>query len=231
MHVGIFTYQTGHLKTYQMVQKFLAKSYKVTLYAFPFKLRPHEARPFEERPYQIISLDIKAFCRASGVNYIEMDGWDEESAATIACTQNKPDYFITVIAKIIPQRFIDGHTIINAHPGLLPENRGIDAFKWSIVNKQPIGISLHVINKHIDAGRILKTLIVPITASDSYQDVCQRAYDMECDLLANFAQYLEHNHSKNEVDISTPLNKSLVSREVDEKFDDVFSSYIQSVVK
>jgi phosphoribosylglycinamide formyltransferase-1 len=100
-----------------------------------------------------------------------------------------------------------------------------------IVNKQPIGISLHVINKHIDAGRILKTLIVPITASDSYQDVCQRAYDMECDLLANFAQYLEHNHSKNEVDISTPLSKSLVSIEVDEKFDDVFSSYIQSVVK
>ncbi|MBB1421382.1 formyl transferase [Pseudoalteromonas sp. SG43-7] len=231
MHVGIFTYQTGHLKTYQMVQKFLAKSYKVTLYAFPFKLRPHEARPFEERPYQIIPLDIKAFCKAAGVDYIEMNGWDKESAAVLAHKYNKPDYLITVIAKIIPQHFIKDHIIINAHPGLLPENRGIDAFKWSIVNKQPIGISLHVINKHIDAGRILKTLTVPITAYDNYQDVCQRAYDMECDLLANFAQYLEHNHQRNEVDTSIPLSKSLVPREINEKFDDIFSSYIQSVVK
>ncbi|ESP90415.1 hypothetical protein N483_15200 [Pseudoalteromonas luteoviolacea NCIMB 1944] len=229
MHVGIFTYQTGHLKTYQMIQKFLAKSYKVSLFAFPFQHRPHQARAFEERPYQIIPLDIKSFCQKAGVDYIEVPGWDETGASVVNSVAQKPDYFITVIAKIIPQHFIDGNTIINAHPGLLPENRGVDAFKWSIVNQAPVGISLHVINRHIDAGRVLKRLEVPVIASDSYDDLCARAYDMECDLLANFAQYLDNNQACNEVDINSPLSRKSIPEEQNQQFDLVFQEYKKRV--
>ncbi|TMO44831.1 formyl transferase [Pseudoalteromonas sp. S4389] len=225
MHVGIFTYQTGHLKTYQMIQKFLAKSYKITLFAFPFKHRAHQARAFEERPYQIIPLDIKSFCQQAGINFIEISGWDESSALEFNNATERPDYFITVIAKIIPQHFIEGNTIINAHPGLLPENRGVDAFKWSIVNQAPIGVSLHVINRHIDAGRVIKRLEVPVIATDSYEDLCTRAYDMECDLLANFEQYMSEDQACNEVDINSPLSRKSIPENLNNSFNQVFQEY------
>jgi len=37
MRVGIVTYQTGHLKTWQMIRMMLTKGYRVTVHAFPFK--------------------------------------------------------------------------------------------------------------------------------------------------------------------------------------------------
>lgn len=37
-------------------------------------------------------------------------------------------------AGIIQDDFVQSHTIINAHPGYIPNCRGLDALKWAIVN-------------------------------------------------------------------------------------------------
>lgn len=225
MHVGIITYQTGHLKTYQMIQKYLAKSYKISIFAFPFTPRPHTPRKFEERPYQIIPVDMPAFCKANDVNWYEMPGWGVESAQIINALMDKPDIFVTVIAKIIPQHFIKGNTILNCHPGILPDNRGVDAFKWAILNKESAGVSLHVIDENIDAGVLLKVLKIPILKDDSYEFFCQRAYDIECELLASFAHYLDNNRVENKVDTSFPLSRKSIPEKDNAVFDQVFENY------
>ena len=53
------------------------------------------------------------------------------------------DYIITCIAKIIPKLMTDENLIVNTHPGILPYNRGVDAFKRSIARTWLIGITLH----------------------------------------------------------------------------------------
>ena len=77
MRVGIFTYQRGHLKTWQILKKLLTKSFDITLFAFPFIDRPSRKTIFEDRPYQLIDLDIREYCTDHGIrsrNWLYLSG-------------------------------------------------------------------------------------------------------------------------------------------------------------
>ena len=214
MHVGIITYQTGHLKTWQLTRKMLTKGFRVTLFAFPFKLRPPKpgVARYSDRPAQLIDLDVPDFCRRFGVGYVPVAGWSDEHAAALgdAGGPDTPDVFLHCIAKIVPASFIAGRTILNCHPGLLPQNRGVDAFKWSIVNKWPIGITLHAIDPEIDRGTILRRMRIPVFATDTLADVCARTYDFEIDLLANFEHHLPNLRRGWNVGDDHPCGHSLI---------------------
>ena len=45
--------------------------------------------------------------------------------------------------------------ILNFHPGLLPDIRGLDSVLWSIEKNYPIGVTAHLINNKIDAGKLV----------------------------------------------------------------------------
>jgi len=45
--------------------------------------------------------------------------------------------------------------VLNAHPGLIPEVRGVSPIAWSIVYDIPLGISVHLIDKGIDTGPLI----------------------------------------------------------------------------
>jgi len=44
---------------------------------------------------------------------------------------------------------------INLHPSLLPYNRGMNPYYWSIVDSTPAGVSIHFIDAEIDGGSVL----------------------------------------------------------------------------
>lgn len=229
MHVGLLTYQRGHLKTWQMMRRLLTKSFRITLYAFPFKARlPNPAaekkRVFDDRPAQLIEYDVKAFCQRHGMDYVEVRGWEDDQAKMLdgADLLDKPDVYLTCIAKIIPASFIAGRTILNCHPGLLPQNRGVDAFKWCIMNGWPFGVTLHIINEKIDSGIILHRVRIPVWETDTLRDVCLRAYDIEGDLMANFDYYLDNIKRRWTVSDDYPLSKKLIPLESDERIEQLF---------
>jgi phosphoribosylglycinamide formyltransferase-1 len=209
MHVGLISYQVGHRKTLRLAHVYRLKGHRVTIYGFPFMVRPQQrSRRFQERPDQIVDIDVEAVCRRYGFAYRPMNGWSETESATL--NADSPDVFVTCIAKIIPAFFLAGHRFLNSHPGLLPQNRGVDSFKWAIVNGWPIGVTLHLIDAQIDAGQILRRERVPIYRSDSLGDVAARAYELECDLLGNFDIWL-HRAGKWPVD---PNNFALSKRRI-----------------
>lgn len=226
MHVGVITYQRSHLKTLQVVTKLLAKSYSVTLYAFPFKDRPakkgadKDSPTFSERPPQLINFDLRAFCLRYGVGFVSMEGWEDEHAPTMG--EGNPDIYLTCIAKIIPHSFIKDRIILNAHPGLLPINRGVDAFKWAIINEWPIGITLHAINEKIDHGIILKAAKIPVLETDDLSAVAIRAYEYEVDLLTNFTHYLQEVETGLKVSDEFPLSRKRISSKDDENLESIF---------
>ena len=57
-------------------------------------------------------------------------------------------------ARILKRPVIDRFSIgiINFHPGLIPEARGLDALLWSIRGDLPLGVTSHLIDERVDAS-------------------------------------------------------------------------------
>ena len=64
------------------------------------------------------------------------------------------------IIKNVIDSFSNG--IINFHPGVLPENRGLDNLKWAIYNNLPQGVTTHLIDENIDVEQIYKEFMIDL---------------------------------------------------------------------
>lgn len=97
----------------------------------------------------------------------------------------EPDLGIVAGARILSADVIDtfGIGIINLHPGLIPEVRGLDAMLWAIHDDQPQGVTAHLIDKYVDAGNILERRRIPLHRDDTAFDLQERLYEMQLDML------------------------------------------------
>ena len=73
--------------------------------------------------------------------------------------------------------------IINFHPGLIPEARGLDAVLWSILEDVPLGVTAHCIDERVDAGSILLKRTIPIYPDDTLLDLTERVYEFQLEML------------------------------------------------
>jgi methionyl-tRNA formyltransferase len=65
-----------------------------------------------------------------------------------------------------------GGRIFNAHPSLLPHNRGCSAYTWSIIDGDKwAGVTFHYIDTDIDTGAIILQAAVQIAADDRQIDL------------------------------------------------------------
>ena len=65
------------------------------------------------------------------------------------------------------------------HPGLIPENRGLDNLKWAILLDLPQAVTSHFIDANIDAGYLIEMWNVPVFKDDTLFDINQRLYDTQ----------------------------------------------------
>nr|WP_279231358.1 formyltransferase family protein [Thermus altitudinis] len=110
------------------------------------------------------------------------------SESTIALLQElKPDIGIIGGARILKKAVIDLFKIgiLNLHPGLIPEVRGLDAMLWSIYHDIPLGVTAHLIDERVDAGRILIREEVPVYLDDTILDVSERIHDLQIMLIGD----------------------------------------------
>lgn len=77
-------------------------------------------------------------------------------------------------ARILPRAVVESGPIVNLHPGLLPENRGLDTLKWAVHDGLPQAVSIHRIDARIDRGALLHTEIVAVHENDSPADIYNR---------------------------------------------------------
>lgn len=232
IHVGLISYQVGHRKTWELAHRYRLKGYRVTIYGFPFIDRPQINSSFKDRPEQIFSIDVAEIAQNYGFNYVRVDSWAADKASCLGYGENTPQVYVTCIGKIIPPTFLANRIFINAHPGLLPQNRGVDAFKWSIVNKWPIGVTLHIIDEQIDCGLILKRERIPIYPTDDIKTIATRNYELECDLLADFHLWLNNSgYQKWKVDSKKyPLSKNRISDSQNNNLNELFSNNIMEFI-
>tara|TARA_B110000093_G_C12877431_1_gene370401 strand:- start:395 stop:964 length:570 start_codon:yes stop_codon:yes gene_type:complete len=72
--------------------------------------------------------------------------------------------------KILKKNFINGFSgkIINIHPSLLPEYKGLDTFKRVLIAKEKItGCTVHYVNDRLDSGQKILQRKVFINSTDN----------------------------------------------------------------
>lgn len=186
MKVAIITYDAPHLKTEQVGLSLAARpGLDLHLFALPFRPRPAREPLFQHRPEQASAPPSAQVARSIGCAFTRV-----ESAGEIAVEGF--DYYVIAGAGLLPGSFVERTRgkVINAHPGIIPVSRGLDSFKWSIVDGVPVGNTLHFIDGEADAGDVLTIRPTPVFASDSLESFARRHYEQEIDMLCSFDRYL-----------------------------------------
>lgn len=97
---------------------------------------------------------------------------------------NAYDLFISLHCKqLFPDKLVTGHTCINVHPGYNPYNRGWFPQVFGIMNKLPIGVTIHKMDTELDHGEILYQQTLELRADDTSKDIYQRILALEIKLI------------------------------------------------
>jgi phosphoribosylglycinamide formyltransferase-1 len=180
--IGIITYDFQHLKTEQIVHGLLRKNHSaIKILAFPFASRPERAVLIPHRPNQADAISTEGLARANDLEFIRCNTRSELPEC---------DLYLVAGASILPAEVVAGKKIINAHPGIIPSARGLDAFKWSIQNDVELGVTLHYIDASVDGGEIIAIVKTPVYQDDNLLTLARRHYELEVEVLTNFSHYL-----------------------------------------
>lgn len=184
--IGIITYHYPHLKTEQVLLNLLHRYHtdQLYIYALPFSPRPERQVIIRHRPDMTTSVGAEAIAKAYGISYVTINN-DTEVPSGL-------DYYLVLGAGILSAEFTRGKKTINCHPGVIPAVRGLDAFKWSIYENKPLGVSMHFIDEFVDAGEIISILPTSVYTNDTFETLCRRHYELEIYITTHFEHYLNH---------------------------------------
>jgi phosphoribosylglycinamide formyltransferase 1 len=189
LRIGLISYDHAHLMTEQVLHRLLLKNQSGTgptldikLLALPFALRPPRKVLFAHRPDQEKSVPTRELAVRHRLDFVP---------CTYDSIPDVADFYLIAGAGIFSAKAIGQKKIFNAHPGIIPLARGLDAFKWSILRGVPLGVTLHTIDAEIDAGEVIAIVRTPVFPSDSIDSLARRHYERELDMLSEFLTFLE----------------------------------------
>ena len=85
--------------------------------------------------------------------------------------------------------------MINAHPGFLPNMKGLDAFKWSILRGEKIGVTTHYVSEKADEGKLIEKREISCFFEDSFFSLAMRVYETEIEMLVNTIYVIDNNQA------------------------------------
>lgn len=179
--VVVISYDAPHRKTHDVLNGLHDLGYvNVTVLALPFKVRENPFKPiYSHRPPALSDETPQSMCTRYKYRFRKAEATQIGSYLT----QRKPDFTLIAGAGLLPDALVEQHKIINSHPGWLPYVRGLDSLKWAIHKKLPIGVTTHFIDATADAGKLIEQRLVPIYPEDKFEDVANRQYELEIDML------------------------------------------------
>ena len=99
--------------------------------------------------------------------------------------------------KIFPKKLVESTRCINLHPGYNPYNRGWFPQVFSILNKLPLGATIHEMDEGLDSGDIIFQEEVPIGSSDDSLSLYNKVLQKEINLFQNnFDEIIKGSYKK-----------------------------------
>ena len=89
--------------------------------------------------------------------------------------------YMRVLTPVFLERF---PAVINVHPSLLPEFKGLDAVKRALeAGVERTGVTVHLMVEEVDAGPMIRQEAVPILPEDTEETLLKRLHPVEHRLL------------------------------------------------
>ncbi len=182
--VVVFAYNFPHRKTQDFLFHLFACGIKVNHVfaadAVKLDIPPSEVRTKIRHCTQLHPSDV---AKSIGAQYHQVP--HQGSQINTLIEEINPEIGIIAGARILKADVINGfrNGIINFHPGLIPEARGLDALLWSIRNDISLGVTSHLIDERVDAGKILERRIIDLQEDDTIFDLSERLYEIQLEML------------------------------------------------
>lgn len=133
------------------------------------------------------TFSISPFSDKKKFNNLKVDKlkvFDLKSLKDVQLIRNNYDLVFSIHCKqIFPLDLINSVKCINIHPGYNPINRGWYPQVFSIVNKQPVGATIHEIDEKLDHGGIIVREFVNKHSYDTSESLYNRILTKEIELL------------------------------------------------
>ena len=188
--IAVITYDAAHRKTQDLVYKLILNGYTaIQLIVIPWAERANYLPIYKHRPSNKVSITIDEFCVRLNLKFSRLEIGDINEYLI----KNNFKHILIGGAGILPEDLSKNHKIINSHPGYLPNLKGLDALKWAIYYKQPIGVTTHYISDKADEGELIERVQVPLYFEDTFHNLSYRIYETEIDMLVNAIKMIENN--------------------------------------
>ena len=200
--IAVLTYPVKHRKTFDPISLLRANGYEdVWVCAIPFHYQKKKFPIYQHRPEMNFDIpDLRIMSANFGYVYKsgEIDTFEIERDRVV----------LIAGAGILDEYFIRNHIVINSHPGYIPDCRGLDSFKWAIIEDKPIGVTTHIIGDYVDAGLIIERRQIDVYNSDSFHALSQRVYENEVSMLIEALK----KYDSDELQMIKPDNTELHKR-------------------
>ena len=216
-NIDLLTYDCPHRKTSDILFELIVNGYNINrVYAAPLidlGLKPDIVKMSANACYNIHTAEI---CAKFKIPYIVKPHADIEGG----------NLGIIGGARILPDHVIQKYSIgiINIHPGLLPNNRGLDNIKWALYHDMPQGLTVHFIDKYIDRGQIILKKKVPVYDDDKIYHIHQRLVSMQPKVLIDALNILERGGETYPAEKGTLFTQMTIKEEINliKKCSDLF---------
>lgn len=185
LRICVFAYDFPHRKSAEVLTRLLIERFEVVgVVAAPWvELKSRPASSLRTKPHRISTVDVRDICKMHGIPYVVSPHND---ASTVDAVKDMG----ATVGVIGGARILKGPVlstfeggIVNLHPGLIPEARGLDSLKWSILHGVAPGVTAHLIDQRVDAGRIILRRQIALSHRDSLIDVGLKIDDTQIEVL------------------------------------------------
>jgi len=192
MRIGVFAYNFKHWKTQTGVQNLILAGYKpsVIFAADPVELNFYTSK-IRTKPKDLFLFHPREIAEKYGIDYHVVAHNSEDTGELVK--KYELDVGVILGARILkPVAFKDFNIgVLNMHPGILPENRGLDTLKWAVIDKMQQGVTTHLIDSKIDRGSLLERNKIKVYKDDTLMDLQIRIQNLEQEMMISSLKILE----------------------------------------
>lgn len=194
MKICIFGYNFTHKKTYEGIMHLLSRGIRINHVLLMNKVKINSPKSIISiGPKDMNYTNPKLICKNFN---IPLNIFTFNSSKCIKFLNKKKfDLGIILGARILNQNVINQFRIgiLNAHPGLIPENRGLDTYQWAVLNTIPQGVTTHLIDRKMDMGKIIEKKKIKIYRDDAFLDLYLRVQSLELEMIVEAIGKLKKN--------------------------------------
>lgn len=187
----LFAYDFPHKKSQDFIIRLLVEGYNIKyVIAAPWINLKITNASIHAVPSHEGLIHPKKICNRFNIPYLSLG---HNSLETINYLKNNPvDLYIVAGARVLSKEIIESarNRILNLHPGMLPQIRGLDTLLWSIYYDESIGISAHFISDRVDLGKLIYKEKLKLNSDDTVIDVSLRLLEKQTDVMIKSIEIL-----------------------------------------